>query len=99
MTFPDTTEAVIEAIYHLVGNPLMERPAASAAIAADRKALEEQGYAIVKVGEIPPWMEEVDLHSDSPIRIYGQATDEDSGFLDALDGRQCSWFCRIKAES
>jgi hypothetical protein len=26
-------------------------------LAADRKALADQGYAIVKVGEVPPWME------------------------------------------
>jgi hypothetical protein len=34
--------------------------AAKAALAYDRKALAEQGYAIVKVGDVPPWMREAE---------------------------------------
>jgi hypothetical protein len=58
MTSPDTTEAVAEALYDgTKRNAIPYLVDAAKAIAADRKALEEQGYAIVKVGDVPPWME------------------------------------------
>jgi hypothetical protein len=61
MTSPDTTEAVRKALddERLLREPytrvLIPR-IAEEAIAADRKALAEHGYAIVKIGEVPPWM-------------------------------------------
>jgi hypothetical protein len=57
----DTTEAVLEALKRgdPVYRPFATFSAARTAIEADRKALAEAGYVIVKVGKVPPWMETV----------------------------------------
>jgi hypothetical protein len=59
VTTPDTTEVVARA---LIGSDsrwsaFVTKDRMAVAIAADRNALDEQGYAIVKVGEVLPWME------------------------------------------
>jgi hypothetical protein len=56
MTSPDTTEAVVKDVYG-DGAWAEDRDDVAVILAADRKALAEQGYVIVRVGEVPPWME------------------------------------------
>lgn len=60
---PDTTESVVDSLFSVLTTfrgPLsrpLRQDIADVAIDADRAALREQGYAIVKVGTVPSWME------------------------------------------
>jgi hypothetical protein len=62
---PDTTDAIEDSLlesdlqWHAMERGVLADVIARA-VAADRKALAGGGFAIVKVGEVPPWMKEAE---------------------------------------
>ena len=81
MSEPDTTEAVTKALEQKWFGGHVEKSSvlAAVAIAADRQALTEQGYEIVKRGDVPDWMQEcgrIDAHAGGEIHSRTPDCDE-----------------------